>query len=64
MYKEDFEFFNELYSDEQADVLGFARAYMRVRELRNDKSLSKSAREHFARLEAKLELQTNPPEEE
>jgi len=44
----------DLEEDEQAYVLVFARAYMRVRELHNDKSYSVATRTHFAELEAKL----------
>ena len=52
--KYDIEFFNELEKSEQHDILYFARAYMRVRELHLDKTYSVPVRQHYSLLEAKL----------
>ena len=62
MYNIDF--FNKLSGFEQEEVLRFARAYMRVRELHNDKSLHKVIRKRYKELEAKLEVQVTQSEEE
>ena len=47
-------FLHELEPDEQLDVLKFARAYMRVRELHNDKSIAPTTQKYYAELEEKL----------
>ena len=52
--KYDIEFFNELEKDEQNNILRFARAYMRVREIHLDKGYSKNHRQFFKKLEEKL----------
>ena len=49
------EFFDKLKPSEQYDILRFARAYMRVRELHVDKTLSPLTHKYYAELEKKLD---------
>lgn len=49
------EFLNEeLDEADRLNVIRFARAYMRVRELHNDKTKDRTMRKYYAELEAKL----------
>ncbi len=51
----EIDFLNEeLDEADRNNVIRFARAYMRVRELHNDKSIALTTREYYAELEAKL----------
>ena len=56
------DFFNDLNIGERNDILRFARAYMRVREISIDKTYSRFLRAYYERLEGKLEAQVNPEE--
>ncbi len=51
------DFFNDLNIGERNDILRFACAYMRVREIHLDKIYSKGVRERYAKLESKLVAQ-------
>lgn len=51
------DFFNELSGFEQDCVLYSARAYLRVRELHNDKSFHKSVQKRYKKLFEKLDAQ-------
>ena len=48
-------FFNNLTGREQEEILYFARAYLRVRELHNDKSFHPRVRQGYKELFEKLD---------
>ena len=54
MIYDPIEFFNKLTQEERFEVLQFARAFMRVREIHLDKTYSKALREQYRELEVKL----------
>ncbi len=54
-YNYQLKFLNEeLDETDRLNVIFFARAYMRIRELHNDKSIDLVMQKYYAELEAKL----------